>query len=202
MSTIWHWFENNGFRLFDKMAEAQHVTFPRRKLGDRHKVDVNYTEHKNAILTWPTSSVADTKNLIPPCNGPKQTPPNATNNPDGKKESDNPANDGDNKENDKQSENDKKDDAKQDKNNNPANDGDKENDKQTENDKKDDAKKDKSNNNNGKPRCFLNDSFHVAELLQSGEHVPVSDDKLERLDSGQLVKVDGVALYNRSRQHC
>jgi hypothetical protein len=38
----------------------------------------------------------------------------------------------------------------------------------------------------------------VAELLQSGEHVPVSDDKLERLDSGQLVKVDGVALLTEA----
>jgi hypothetical protein len=88
------------FRLFDVMAEAQHVTIPTDRLGDGHKVEVKYREHKNAILTWSTSSVADTKNLIQPRNGPKQNPPNATDNSDGQKESHNPANEGD-MENDK-----------------------------------------------------------------------------------------------------
>ena len=87
------------FRLFDWMAEEQHVTLPTDRFGPFHEVlDEKYLEYKPAILAWPTSPVADTKNLAPPRQGPKRNQPNMGGGNDGSTKL---GNDADNKKDDK-----------------------------------------------------------------------------------------------------
>ena len=54
------------FRMFDLMSEMIHVIAPIERYGkDNHVMNEANTNFKDAILAWPSSSVAETKNLPP-----------------------------------------------------------------------------------------------------------------------------------------
>ena len=169
------------FRLFDFLAEEQHVTALTERFGPFHEVDEQYSKHKTTILSWPTSPVAATKNLLD--SNPKMDNP----------EDENPSQAGSKKDNDENDDNDddKKDETKDDDLSKTGSQNDEKESKQIAATKENDAMK----INTGLPRSFINERAIVSEVLNSGKRVVLDEDRLTRSDSGQLIKVDNLDLF-------